>query len=46
MDALSEVFAAVRFSGGVFLDAEFTAPWCVASQVGPEEFSAQGRMPG
>ena len=45
MDALSEVFAAVRFSGGVFLDAEFTAPWCVASQVGPEEFSAQGRMP-
>lgn len=45
MDVLSEVFAAVRFSGGVFLDAEFTAPWCVLSQVGPEEFHAQGRMP-
>ena len=45
MDVLSEVFAAVRFSGGVFLDAEFTAPWCVVSQVGPEEFDAQGRMP-
>lgn len=45
MDALSEVFAAVRFSGGVFLNAEFTAPWCVASQVGPEEFGEQGRMP-
>ena len=45
MDVLSDVFAAVRFSGGVFLDAEFTAPWCVVSQVGPEEFRAQGRMP-
>lgn len=45
MDVLSEVFAAVRFSGGVFLDAEFTAPWCVVSQVGPEEFHAQGKMP-
>lgn len=45
MDVLSEVFAAVRFSGGVFLDAEFTAPWCVASQVGPEDFDAQGGMP-
>lgn len=45
MDALSEVFAAVRFSGGVFLNAEFTAPWCVVSQVGPEEFGEQGRMP-
>lgn len=45
MDALSEVFAALRFSGGVFLDAEFTAPWCVVSQVGPEEFHDQGKMP-
>lgn len=45
MDVLSDVFAAVRFSGGVFLDAEFTAPWCVVSQVGPEEFSGQGKMP-
>lgn len=45
MDVLSDVFASVRFSGGVFLDAEFTAPWCVVSQVGPDEFSAQGRMP-
>ncbi len=46
MDVLSEVLAAVRFSGGVFLDAEFTAPWCVVSQVGPAEFDArQGGMP-
>jgi hypothetical protein len=37
MDVLSEVLAAVRFSGGVFLYAEFTAPWCIVSQVGPGE---------
>ncbi len=33
------------FWAGVFLDAEFTAPWCAGSQVGPEEFQAQGRIP-
>lgn len=37
MDALSEVLRVVRLSGGVFLEAEFTAPWCVLSQVGPED---------
>lgn len=45
MDVLSDVFATVRFSGGVFLNAEFTAPWCVVSQVEPEDFQAQGGMP-
>ena len=45
MDVLSQVFAAVRFSGGVFLDAEFTAPWCVLSQVRPEDFPSLGKMP-
>jgi hypothetical protein len=44
MDLLSGVFAAVRFSGGGFLDAEFTAPWCAVSQVGPDELRAQGRV--
>ena len=37
MDALSDVLQAVRLSGGVFLDAEFTAPWCVTAKVGPED---------
>jgi AraC-like DNA-binding protein len=37
MDALADVLRAVRLTGGVFLDAEFTAPWCVSSQVGPED---------
>jgi hypothetical protein len=29
MDALSDVLRVVRLKGGVFLHAEFTAPWCV-----------------
>jgi AraC-like DNA-binding protein len=28
---------AMRFTGGIFLDAEFTAPWCVTAKVGPED---------
>ncbi|MGA7457692.1 MAG: AraC family transcriptional regulator [Methyloceanibacter sp.] len=34
MDALSDVLSAVRLDGAVFVDAEFTAPWCVATQYG------------
>jgi len=37
MDALFDMLRAMRLSGGVFLDAEFTAPWCVAAKVGPED---------
>jgi AraC-like DNA-binding protein len=37
MDALSDLLRVVRLSGGVFLEAEFTAPWCIASQIGPED---------
>ena len=33
MDALSEVLRAMRLSGGVFLRATFTEPWCLASGV-------------
>jgi AraC-like DNA-binding protein len=33
MDPLSEVLRSVRMTGGVFLDARFTAPWCVSSQL-------------
>ena len=37
MDALTDVLRAMRLSGGVFLDAEFTEPWCIISKVGPED---------
>ncbi len=45
MDALSDVLKALRISGGVFLDAAFTAPWCVESRVGPEDFPRAERVP-
>jgi AraC-like DNA-binding protein len=37
MDALSDLLNVLRFSGGVFLDATFRAPWCVYSQVTEED---------
>jgi AraC-like DNA-binding protein len=37
-DALSDLLRVVKLSGGVFLDAEFTAPWCVAAQAEPWEY--------
>lgn len=37
MDALSDVLRIVGLSGGVFLEAQFTAPWCLRGQVGPEQ---------
>jgi AraC-like DNA-binding protein len=37
MDALSDVLRVIRLTGGVFLDAEFTAPWCIGARVGPED---------
>jgi AraC-like DNA-binding protein len=40
MDALSDVLRVVRLKGGVFLNAEFTAPWCIFSQIGPEACGA------
>ena len=36
MDALSDVLRVVQLSGGVFLHAEFTEPWCMMSQVTPD----------
>ncbi|MDI5986468.1 AraC family transcriptional regulator [Halomonas sp. M4R5S39] len=37
MDASLDVLRTLRLTGGLFLDAEFTAPWCVAAQVAPED---------
>jgi AraC-like DNA-binding protein len=34
MDALSEVLKAIRLDGAVYLNAEFTAPWCVSAKFG------------
>lgn len=45
MDALSDVMGAVRLTSSVFLDARFSAPWCMASQIGPEDCAPFGAMP-
>ena len=36
-DPLSDVLRLVRLAGGIFLEASFTAPWCVAAQIGLED---------
>jgi len=36
MDALSDVLRRVGLTGGVFINAEFTAPWSVSGKVAPE----------
>ncbi|MCE8004012.1 AraC family transcriptional regulator [Billgrantia ethanolica] len=37
MEASLDVLRTIHLTGGIFLDAEFTAPWCVAAQVTPED---------
>lgn len=37
MDGVNDLLQATRLAGGVFLDAEFSAPWCVHSGVTKEE---------
>jgi AraC-like DNA-binding protein len=44
MDALSDVLKSVRLEGAVYLNAEFTAPWCVEARHGIA--NARKRLPG
>src|SRR4051812_16375664 len=37
MDALSDVLRVANLTGGVFLNADFRAPWCMAIRLGPEQ---------
>lgn len=36
LDALSDVLRIVRLTGAVFMDAEFTEPWCIGERSGVE----------
>ena len=40
MDALSDLLRVIRLKGGVFLHAEFTAPWCIEAHPSPQECSS------
>lgn len=41
-DPLSDVLHSVRLSGGVFLEARFTAPWCVVANLEPSDCTHSG----
>src|ERR1700704_3508843 len=36
MDALSDVLRVAQLTGGVFLHADFFAPWCMSARVAPQ----------
>lgn len=40
VDALSDVLRVIRLSGGVFLEANLTAPWCFKGRISPEDCKA------
>ena len=40
MDALSDVLRVIRLSGGVFLEAHLTAPWCMKGRISPDDCKA------
>lgn len=44
MDALSNVLRSVQLEGAVYLNAEFTAPWCVSAKFGLS--SVKSRLTG
>ncbi len=44
MDALSDVLKTIRLEGAVYLNAEFTAPWCVQAEYGLT--AIRRRLPG
>lgn len=41
MDALSDVLKSIRLEGAVYMNAEFTAPWCVSADFGSAKARAQ-----
>jgi AraC-like DNA-binding protein len=45
MHAFTEVLRALQITGGVFLEAEFSAPWCVSARIGPEDCGPYGAVP-
>lgn len=46
IDPLSQVLGAVRLTGGVFLEARFTAPWCTAAEITPDDIKPFIEAPG
>ncbi len=45
MPQLNDLLQSISLTGGVFRDAEFSAPWWVSAKIGPEECAAFGPLP-
>lgn len=46
IDPPARVLGTVRLTGGVFLEARFTAPWCTAAELTPEDIKPFIDAPG
>lgn len=46
IDPLSQLLSAIRLTGGIFLEARFTAPWCTTSHITPQDVEAFLGTPG
>src|SRR5512139_4054325 len=46
IDPLSQVLGSVRLTGGVFLEARFTAPWCTVAHVTADDIRPFIEAPG
>lgn len=46
IDPLSQVLGCVRLTGGVFLEARFTAPWCTVGHVTADDIRPYIEAPG
>jgi AraC-like DNA-binding protein len=44
-DTLSDILRSLRLKGGIFLDARFTAPWCIVSHVTPNDIASFLKSP-
>jgi AraC-like DNA-binding protein len=45
MDVLADVLRVIQLSGGVFIEADFSEPWCLSGKVSPEDCRAFMRAP-
>lgn len=45
MDPLLDLLRSLHLTGGVVLEAEMTSPWCVTSQIAPEDYRSITRAP-
>jgi AraC-like DNA-binding protein len=45
VEPFADILRAMHVTGGVFLDAEFTAPWCISAKVGPNDCAQYVPLP-